>query len=270
MQTAIKTEVKPLSPEQQAHLEQILAIAHHEDVCKNLLDLKVENATLAQIIERIKAAFPNQDIAIEVRQTEPVRLSFNVEATRVGDLLQSVAALSNCKFWVLPGGLLISPREELTEAEHDLVRYEQSGLWAKDKAAIVELWSNDAISRTLFEQIIAQEVLASGLQPEADGSIKLAFGDFSGSSQQILRRMVAEISSAGNQKSDFVPNKAQPAFHLSPDSPITVNASKYPDKFVISFDGNPSDTAAPILRSASTGLDSGIPMPKALPAPPKP
>lgn len=229
-----KKNPKPLSPDQKTALDKVLAITHQENLCKSIIDLKVENATLDDVTTRIKAMLPGQTIAIEVRGANLVHVGFDLKGAKVGDTLDHVAALAGCRLFVFSRGLLIAPTALLTEAELSDIKQWRGGEWAKDLEAGGTGWYIGREANQLFARAIAQEATGSDAKPFPAGVVKTTFGNFSPDSQAILQQMATDIREHRRSV-----DPGAPPFHLSPDSPIAVDTSN-PTAISISFDSGAS------------------------------
>ena len=240
-----KVPTSNLSPEQKATVEKMLAIAHQEEICKTRLDLKVNDATLDDVIKSIKDALPGQKVEVNVRDASPVRLSFDLKQAPVGDILQSAAALSGGQLWVTENGLLIARPLSLSETEQAEMKKGRSGQWLKSTEAGGSGWSNSSISAQMFATAIAQEVKNGNFKTEAPGEVKTVFGNFSPDAQRMLQQLATWTR---DDTRTTRPNA--PAFILGSNSPITVDTSN-PKKISIQFQGNASD---PAIGAMSMGI----------------
>lgn len=205
------TTFKPasLSPDQQSELEQVLSISQYEEFCKSALDLKLDDATIEEMITRIKATFPSKKVEIRQRDARPLKVSIDLKETTVGTVLQSVAALADCQLWVFPDGLLIAPPGQLNAAEKKLVALRQAGEWPQSVEAGGHGWSNRTNTQKALALVVAEEVKANNLTPDATGNAKAKFGNFSPQAQKALQQLATW-------------GYTEP-FVLAPDSPIEVN-----------------------------------------------
>lgn len=224
----------PMTPEQKAAVTKILALSRQSNVCKSVIDLKVENATLPDVVERIKATLPGQAVAVEVRGANPVRVSFDMKSGKVGDVLDHVAALAGCKLFILSGGLLIAPPSSLTGAERFDIKQSQGGEWAKSTESGGSGWSYKSAVSKFFTRAVAQEATGSDAQSLHAGVVKTTFGSFSPEAQAMLQEMASWASGGAN------PSAAP--FHLGPDSPVSVDTSES-NTIDITFGRGPSDPA---------------------------
>ncbi len=235
----------PLSPEQKATVNKLLAVLQQARVCKLPIDLKVENATLEEVTNRIKTMLPSQAITIEVRSAKPVQMGFDLKSTRVGDVLDHVAALAGCRLFVLSDRLLIAPSSLLTEAELRDIRQKRGGEWAKSTESGASGWSAKIQATELFTRAVAQEATGSTAKPLPPGVMKTTFGSFSPDSQAMLQEMASWSSGGVGQ-----PTPDAPPFHLSAESPVSVDTSK-PNTIDITFSRGISDPAGPMTSGVT-------------------
>ena len=240
-----KLPASNLSPDQKAAVEKMLAIAQQEELCKTRLDLKLDNATLDDVIQSIKTALPGQKVVVNVRDASPVRLSFDLKQAPVSDILQSAAALAGGQLWVMEDGLLIARPLSLSEGEQAAIKKGRSGQWLKSTEAGGSGWSNSAIGEQMFATAIAQEVKNGEFKTEATGEVKTVFGNFSPDAQRMLQQLATW---ARDDTRTTRPNA--PAFILGANSPITVDTSN-PKKISIQLQGNASD---PAIGAMSMGI----------------
>ena len=221
----------PFTSQQNAEIERVMSVARYEEFCKSALDLQLKDATIEEISTRIKAAFPSQQVEIRQRDAHPIKISIDSKETTVATVLSSVAALADCKLWVLPDGLLIAPLSKLNPNEKELVEKHMAGNWAENLIGGGHGWSSDLIGRKIFAIAVAQEVKANGLAPNEKGVVKTTFAKFSPQSQDILRQMA---NWSANESSEYKP------FILAPDSPVSVDTAK-PGWVTVDLRGGSSD-----------------------------
>ena len=216
----------PLTPEQTKAIDRISSISRYEEFCKMPLDLKLEDGTIDDAVKRIKAAFPTQRFEIRQRDARPLKLSLNLKETTVGSVLSGMAALADCRLWVMPDGLLIAPPAKLTKAEQELVGRMDAGEWTQsgenpenqraDWGGNVS-WSAETNGQMLMANIIADEIKLL----KVDGPVKTTFGQFSPQTQKALRQLV-DWSNAGRAEGYPL---MRPLL-LSSDSPVKVSFTK--------------------------------------------
>ena len=251
--TPAKKNFKPLSSAQKADIARVTTVAQATQLGITVTDFKMENASLDQVIARIKKMFPDQHVPIEVRGAQPIKVSFDLKATRVGTVLNNVAGLAGCRLWVVGTGFLISPKAQLTEGELADMKAEQAqaGEWtanadASDPDGGNNGFSSSSIRNRILARTIAQEV-TGGTDPAALPVVKakLAFGDFSPEAQGILQQLA---NSAVNDAR--ASNPAVAPMQLSPLSPISIDTSQ-PGWITIGIDRSLSDDDATV---ASIGI----------------
>ncbi len=243
-----KTQIQQTALDQEASLAKIAVIAQAASVCGNAIDLKMENATLQDVIAGIKQRLPNHTINLEVRGDSPVRVGFDFKGVNVGNLLTPVAALAGCKLYVLHSGLLIAPPSQLTEDERLDIRKVGGGEWALNIESGVHDdairnadglrmigWDIQREANRLFSRAIAQEVTGSDAKILPSVSAKTTFGNFSPDSQAMLQQMADWVRESSRT---VYPNA--PFLHLIPDSRISISTSN-PEKISITIDGGQSD-----------------------------
>lgn len=251
--TAAKKKFKPLSPAQKADIARVMTIAQATQVGTTVVDFKMENASLDQVIARIKTLLPDQPVAIEVRGARPIKVSFDLKETRVGTVLNNVAGLAGCRLWVVGTGFLIAPKIQLTEGEVADMKAEQAqgGEWtanvdAGDPAGGNNGWSSASIRDKILARTVAQEI-SGGDDPKALPAVKvkMTFADFSPNAQGILQQL-ADSATALAQS----PSHMTPPIRLSPLSPISIDTSQ-PGWVTIGIDRGLSDDGA---TAASLGI----------------
>jgi len=239
----------PMTPEQKATVTKILALSRQSNVCKSVIDLKVENATLEDVVNRVKTMLPGQAVTVEVRGANPVRVGFDLKGSKVGDVLDHVAALAGCKLFVLSGGLLIVPPSQLTEAERADVRQYQGGEWAKSTEAGGSSWSVRNQESDLFTHAIAQEATGSNASPLPAGVIKTTFGNFSPEAQTMLQELAT-----WSAESVHLLNPSVAPLHLSVGSLISIDSSQ-PNSIFITFPHDTSNQGGPLLGVGNVTID---------------
>ena len=209
-----------LSPEDKAAVDQALSIAKYEEVCKTPVDLELKDATLAEVIKAVQDTFPRQKIVVNVRDANSLRVSFLVKQRRVGDVLQAVASLCGCEFYIFEDGLLIARPVALLGGEQLALDEGKSGQWIKSVAAGNVGWSNQGMADLIFAKAIAREVAAGPLKPDDKGVVRTTFSNFSPEAQGMLQQIATRI----REGSRYI-NPHPTPFVLSPDSPVRVNTS---------------------------------------------
>lgn len=242
--TTLPAKKSPLSPEQKVAADKVMAMVRQQKVCNTPIDLKVTGATLEDVIAHIKAAFPNQVIAIEVRDAHRVRMDFDLQGVRIGDALASVATLAGCKLFVFSSGLLIAPPSQLTDAEKQSIKQTEGGEWVKsveNAGSSGTFWSNGTKADQLFARAIAQEVTGSDAKPFPSANVKTTFGNFSPECQAMLQQIVDSSMEGARQLTPW----ATP-FHLTADAPIAVDTTD-PKAVHITINNGSSDPHAGMI-----------------------
>jgi len=236
-----KKSFKPPSAEQKAAVAKAMTIAQGARAAKNVVDFKMENASLDQVIARVKEMLPGQPVSVEVRGAQPVKVSFDLKNTRVGNVLSNVAALAGCRLWVVSSGLLIAPKAQLTQAELADMKAGQAGEWALDLNAVgrdggERGWSSATVRDRLLARAIGQEV-TGGDDPTALPAVKanMTFGEFSPSSQMMLQQ-IADSAIDDTRVTD--PGIAP--IRLSSSSLVSIDTSR-PGWLHIGLHNGPSD-----------------------------
>ena len=224
-----------LSPDDKAAVDQALAIAKYEEVCKSLVDLELKDATLSEVIKAVQDSFPGQKIVVNVRDANSLRVSFLVKQRRVGDVLQAVASLCGCEFYIFADGLLIARPVMLLGGEQLAVKDGRSGQWSKSVAANDVGWSNQGMAQSIFGQAIAREVTTGNFKPDDKGVVKTTFSNFSPEAQGMLQQLAT-----WTHKGSLVLFPQNPPFVLSPDSPVRVDTSN-PKAIDIQMSGGASN-----------------------------
>ena len=241
----------PLTTEQNAKIERVLSISQYEEFCKSALDLKLEDATIEEIITRIKATFPSKKVEIRQRDARPLKVSLDLKETTVGSVLQAVATLSDCQLWVLPDCLLIAPPGALNSAERTMVSSHQAGEWAQSDGAGGKGWSNSSNGSDVLANLVAEEIKANNPAPATKSEINTTFGNFSPQTQKALQQLAAWTS-----KSTVSP------FVLTANSPVRVNLTN-PNTIAISLFRGTSDEAndSLMIRVSRSSLTPMSPAP---------
>lgn len=172
-----------------------------ENVCKSSLDLQVKDATLDDVIARVKKVIP-ATTPIEVRKARPICVSFDLPGTTAGGVLGTVGSLAGCKLWVFDDRLLLSPSEELTAAEKADTEKMMGGEWSRNVAAGGSGWWARGNGQTqlllamadVFDQHAAKTPSPPGVMAQPDAkkpdSTVLLFGDLSPDAQDIMHQLV--------------------------------------------------------------------------------
>ena len=190
-----------LPPTKKATFRRIVDLANMENVCKSSLDLQVKDATLDDVITRVKKVIPATTL-IEVRKARPVRVSFDLPGTTAGGVLGTVGSLAGCKLWVFDDRLLLAPSEELTAAEKADTEKMMGGEWSRNVAAGGSGWWARGNGQTqlllamadVFNQQAAKAPATPGVmaQPLSNkpAPAVILFGDLSPDAQAIMHQLV--------------------------------------------------------------------------------
>lgn len=127
----LKKARSPLTAQQRESFNKIMAIARIQEVCATTLDLKMDGATLDDVVGRLKPAFQTKKVSIEVRGAKPIQVSFDLKGSSVGNLLTPISALAGCKLYMFSSGLLIAPPSQLTETEKLELQQGRGGEWVR-------------------------------------------------------------------------------------------------------------------------------------------
>ncbi|RYX80742.1 hypothetical protein EON83_27315 [bacterium] len=211
-----------LSSDKKAAIKRVLGLSKQGRVCKNLIDLKLDGASLEEVVAGVKRMLPSASLIVAVRSAQPVSVSLDLKQTRVGDVLSHVAALAGCKLFVRANGLIIAPQTQLTEFELKDFRERRGGDWLQCTEAGGGKWAINSRGNQLFTEAIAKEVAGTG---SPSGLIKTTFGKFSPDSQAILREMVASLNEkpSANPRQQPLHLNASSAVHIEISAPQTVS-----------------------------------------------
>lgn len=212
-----------LSFEQKAAIDRAFMISHQTKVCQSHVNFQVQNATLEDVVKRVKALLPNQTVSLEVRGADAVQVGFDLKDERVGDILEHVAGLSGCKLWVLGSGLLIAPESLLTGAERTDMKHLQGGEWARYGHG----WTVYDVGDGAFVDAIAYEVTGSAAKPFPATVLKTTFGDFAPESQTLLQQLAQWRTEERLGMKPIIP-----PLQLQSDSVVTVDTSRRPEAYV--------------------------------------
>lgn len=255
-----KKNFKPLSAEQKAEVAKAMTISLVTQVGKSVVALKMDGASLEQVIARVKEMSPGQPVPVEVRGARPVKVSFDLKQARVGTVLSNVACLAGCRLWVVGTGFLIAPKSLLTEAELADMKAGQVGEWranadAGDPDGGNNGWSTSSTRDRLLARTIGQEVTGGADAAALPAmKVKMTFGDFSPASQGALQQLAASATAPGPGQVIHVGGApigyVSPPIRLVPTSPISIDTSK-PGWLDIVITNNPSDPGG---TQASIGI----------------
>ena len=232
----------PLSAEQKAAVDKALAFWDQARICKTPIDLKMTDATLDDVVARIKQEPKANGISIEVRDAIPTRLSFDLKQTKIGNILDIVAGLAGCKLYLLPSGLLIAPESKLFPVELQDIqdsRERKGGQWIKSSDSGLGGWNTwQPVGKVLF-QAVAADITGKPVEQLPSGIINTTFDHFSPQSQQLL--LVCADSFNENRRLSS-PDAAE--VHLKDASPVMVKIYA-PDRLGVSFLPDSPATGAP-------------------------
>ena len=211
---------------QKADAEKLLTLLSIKRACETPLDLNAKNASLEQIVAGVRGRLPAPVPTIEVRGALPVRLSFTLKNSTVGDALGAAAALAGAKLWVLPDRLLLAPKTALLAGEG---RDE----WAWDAGWNSSTPVSPEEFQRVFASLIADELTAN--QKKVPGAlllptVKTTFGALSPFAQKILRSLVDQMNAQNGSLNAFnMGNWSESTkprmLVLSPNSEIDLNAN---------------------------------------------
>lgn len=158
-----------------------LARIEQEELAKTPISLKMTEASLETVIAKIQEALPKMK-NIEVRQAQPVRLSFDLKNAYAGQILHSAAGLAGCELHILPNRLLIAPLQELSkEEDKDRLR------WTSSK----NLLSHRPL-QSLFARRLAADIQQRTAAQAANGEparAEILFGNLGPEQQTMIRLM---------------------------------------------------------------------------------
>ncbi|RYX83652.1 hypothetical protein EON83_13690 [bacterium] len=211
----------PLSEQQKVELKQVVAMFRWEEACQQSIDLKIENATVADVMARVEPMLPTKSLPLQVRETSAVRLSFDLKQTRVGDILANVAALSGSRLYMLPQGLLMAPEHVLSEGQQWEMLEGLSGEWAQGgRVRSASPWVTKRLNK-LLTQRLSQELTGKDALKAPKGTLKTTVGQLSQPTQMLLRQMAVCMKERGV----ITKNTSRPA-RLDNASPLTVEFSE--------------------------------------------
>ena len=233
--------IPPPEPKpQMADGEQLLALMHTQKVCETPLDLKVDGATLEDIAARVHEMLPAPAATIEVRGTRPVRLSFALQKSTVGEALSTAATVGGAQLWVFPNRLLLAPEKALSKEEQaTLKQYKVGASGIGDNTPNASIVSFTEVRR-VFSNLISDEVKAFPSAAPANAApvvgqepaplAKTTFSMLSPQAKEMLQQLVGQwnesndIANIQRQKAgkqnDWREPPSLPAFKLSPDSVV--------------------------------------------------
>lgn len=233
-----------------------MAFSAQDRVCRRLVDLHVENATLGGVITRLRQILPTGSLHIEVHGDTPIKASLDLKQVRVGDTLSDLARLAGCKLYVLPDTLMIMPELQLSSAERSSFNVDKGkGVeWLREGIN----WSSSSTAANLFARAVAQE--ATGQDTTTDemrglipSTVETTFGAFSPESQSMLQ----EIASNLNQRfQGYVPRNGfyVAPIHLNASSPVTIRIPNPGQISIVFPPNNPLDPSASDSKALPRGF----------------
>ena len=260
-----KKGTNSFSPELKASIGNLLAFSTENRVCKRLVNLHVENATLGGVIARLRQILPTGSLHLEVRGDTPIKVSLDLKQVSVGDALSDLARLAGCRLYVLPDTLLIVPEAKLSPGELRAIGYSTYngvGYFSNDGDGTEWLRAGGSVASggkaiQLFTRAIAQEVTGQdtttntvrGLTP---GVTQTRFGALSPDSQAMLKDIANFINDG---KQGYVSKIGLQFFPISlnADSLVRINISS-PGQINISFPVSPLDPSTSNAKAAHRGF----------------
>ncbi|RYX80744.1 hypothetical protein EON83_27325 [bacterium] len=241
------TTTAPTSLAASPAVKKVLGLAQQSNVCQRLIDIKTDNASFADVVERIKEKLPTNTLKVEVRGANPVSVSLDLKQAKVGDILSNVAALAGCKLFVHDAQLIVGPPAQLSAVELADFRQQKGGDWLQSRDSGGAEWGSDVSGNLLLLGAIAQEAVGAD-----QGSVKTTFGKFSPESQEILLALAASLNArqVGIIRAPGTPPVLP--LHLGASSPIKIEATG-PENISVLFPADLSNPNAP-----TTGIRVGV------------
>jgi hypothetical protein len=159
----------------QSNIDKMMGQIKMEEIAKTRLTLNADNASLAEIVEKIKELLPNLK-PLEVRASNPVKVTFALKNTPTDSILQSAATLAGCDLFIFHDKIVIAPPAQLSQAE----RTEWLGSHS----------TSGPVSYRGMESVLAQDVIAEVQRDNKEG---VAFSSLSTESQRSLLRMISRF-----------------------------------------------------------------------------
>ncbi len=180
----------------------VVARVKQEDLCRTPVTLSVQNANLGKVVAQLKNLLP-PDTKIEIRNPGSVaRFTFELTKVPVGDVLESVAKLAQCKFYVLSDRLLITRDGQLSPTEGPDAKE-----WVKNRAVSgIGGWSARPMAERAFSRSVFGELQQRKGVQGTDASGR--FGDLSQDSRQMLQSMVDWTNDRANHPRIQIPRDA--------------------------------------------------------------
>ena len=268
--------------------ERILKVLQNQDVCQFVIDLTVKTATLEEIAAQVEKKLSQPAPKIEVRGALPIRLSFALKKSKVGDALGSAAALAGAKLWVFGDHYLLAPESALSDEEQAVMKQSIGGAWNIKGRIDQQFFNADGEIRRVFSTLISDEVKAANVVAQTNTTAgagtapgpKITFGSLSPDAQAMLQQLVKQTNkfneSEALQAAQWGTQFIMTPFQLSPDTEIQANmvsntSSKAPPEDWLNIT-NPSSKAQQGWALKGNGWSSsggGTPPPKQ-PEPPPP
>jgi hypothetical protein len=109
-------KLKPLKSVDMARMDYLAALAEQENLCNTPVDLTAHGATIQEIADKLKVALPRL-APVEVRQASAARFSIDLQKTKAGQILESVASLAGARLYLFADRLLITQEAQLSADE---------------------------------------------------------------------------------------------------------------------------------------------------------
>lgn len=245
----------PKPKPQMADAKKLLELLRNRDVCKIPLDLRVNNATLEEIAARVQKMIAAPAPKIVVRGALPVRLSFALKNSTVGDALGSAGLLAGAKLWVFADHLLLAPEAALSKEEQAALKENGGNEWGFNNSNKIQFFVWDNELRRVFTNLIGDELKAkfSGATPATTAPVagqvpvpvaKTTFSQLSPEAKEMVQQLVEQSNQrqALQQTMWSSGGVATPRFDVSPDSIVQLS----PDNSIVRMkSGTPAPNAAP-------------------------
>ncbi len=220
--------------------QKLLAHFANQKVCQAPLDLSVQNATLEEIAARIQKRLVQPAPRIEVRGARPIRLSFALKNSTVGDALGSAATLAGARLWIFDDHLLLAPETALTTEERMAFTTGNGNQWKPSKGVAQLGFAFDSEVRRVFGNLIGDELRAgfasapaTKTSPEDKTSpgkatlAKTVFSQLSPQAKEMLQLLVEQSNEFNaSQRAAFGGSRGftVSSLTLSPDSIVELNS----------------------------------------------
>ena len=179
----------PKPKPQKADASRLLSILSNERACKTPLDLTVQNATLEQIAARIQKTLPRPAPKIKVQGALPIRLSFALKNSTVGEALSAAGSLAGVKLWVFADHLLLAPGSSLGTGVG-----EAAGEWSPTTGWNPSLAASSNEIQRVFSTLLADELSAKAATNAGETKAKTTVGALSPDSQRMLQLLVEQTN----------------------------------------------------------------------------